>query len=85
VRSLARELEVAMGLPVGGYNRAEVTRYLETHQPERAPEEHEEFLVAIHRFIYLGTKYFGYAPRPAEEAAAAAGAAVTESGAAPAH
>jgi uncharacterized protein len=77
VRSVAHELEDEMGLPLGSYNRRVLSEYLAEHQPQERPDEHAALLVAFHRLLALGVKYFGYAPRPAEQAAADAGAAVT--------
>jgi uncharacterized protein len=76
VRSLAHELEDEMGLPLGGYNRARVRAHLDEVRPHDHPQGNETFLVAFHRLMGLGVKYFEYAPRPEEEAAAEAGGAV---------
>jgi hypothetical protein len=76
VRSLAREMEDEMGLPAGGYNRALVGEYLEHEQPHETPDDHLAFLVAFHRLMALGVKYFGYQPRPVEQAAADAGGSI---------
>jgi len=73
VRSLAREMEDELGLAPGGYNRALVGDHLERERPHDDPEAHGAFLVAFHRLMAFGIKYFGYAPRPVEQAAADAG------------
>jgi hypothetical protein len=76
VRALAHELADEMELPTRSYDRARLTEYLEREQPHEHPHEHATFLVAFHRLMHLGLKYFGYRPRPEEEAAADAGGAV---------
>jgi hypothetical protein len=73
VRSLAHELEGEMGLPLGGYSRVQLNRHLTEHSPQDDPDAHEPFLIALHRLMALGVKYFEYDPRPDEAAAADAG------------
>ena len=89
-RSLARELEVSMGIPAGHYTRSAVQQYLAEIEtwiiPAGAPALPPalvRFLVAFHRLNLLGVKYFGYSPELIEERAAAAGAKVA-AGASPA-
>jgi hypothetical protein len=80
VRSLARELEVEIGVPRGQFNRRVARDYLVEVEPWRDPARYAVMLVAFSRFNLLGHKYFGYKPVPVEEEAAAAGEAVaTES------
>jgi len=73
VRSLAREIEFEMGLPVGEYSMTALTGYLAEHEPWSEPERHRRFLVAFHRFHELGRAHFGCDAKPMEEKAAAAG------------
>jgi hypothetical protein len=80
VRSLARELEVEMGLPAGGYTRRKLQAYLNEIEPWAvasdtftASLEHVHFLVAFSRMGLLGVKYFNYQPIAVEELAEAAG------------
>ncbi|HEY3674069.1 MAG TPA: hypothetical protein VGN51_24260 [Acidimicrobiia bacterium] len=73
VRSLAHELEDEMGLPLGSYSRARLNQHLAAHAPQEDLEHHESFLVAFHRLMALGVKYFDYNPQPEETAAADAG------------
>src|SRR5262249_3940191 len=78
VRSLARDLEVAIGLPPGGCNRRTVRDFLVDRDPASDPAEHVDFLIAFQRLTYLGQKYFGYELEQAEAEAAAAGGIVTD-------
>jgi hypothetical protein len=73
VRSLAHELEDEMGLPLGAYSRARLNEHLATHAPQDDPDTHEPFLIAFHRLMAMGVKYFHYDPQPEETAAADAG------------
>lgn len=73
VRSLARELEVEMGLAAGQFTRSALGEYLEAHEPWNAPERHARLLIALDRFTLLGLRYFGYQAEPAEQRAADAG------------
>ena len=76
VWSLARTLELEIGLPVGGYNRRAMQQFLEEFRPFENPERYGRLLVAWYRLDVLGNKYFSYMPRPVEVAAAAAGEAL---------
>ncbi len=73
VRSLARELEVEMGLAFGTYTMGAVAEFLTEHQPWAAPDRHGDFLVTFHRFDALAQQHFSYSPRPDEIEASAAG------------
>jgi uncharacterized protein len=74
VRSLARDLEVEMGLAPGAYTMKVVAGFLTEHQPWAAPERHGQFLTTFHRFDTLAQQHFSYSPRPDEVLASAAGA-----------
>lgn len=82
VWSLAREIEIEMGLPVGGYNRRVLQDYLNEVRPWENPPEHAGLLTAFYRLRVLGEKYFGYEAKPAEVDAANAGAEVVAEAAA---
>ena len=80
VRSLARELEVEMGIPAGQYTRAALQQYLTEIEPwtvapgaPTVPQELVRFLVTFSRLNLLGEKYFGYQPVPIEVKTAAVG------------
>ena len=74
VRSVARELEVEMELPLGGFSMDALSQFLADRRPWDAPERYGRFLVAFHRFDTLGQKYYGYSAKPDEVEASAAGA-----------
>jgi hypothetical protein len=86
VRSLARELEVEMGIPAGGYTRRALQQYLAEIASMVAPDapmvrpELERFLVAFSRLNLLGVKYFCYGPVPIEEQIAAVAEQVAAEG-----
>jgi hypothetical protein len=76
VRTLSREIEVEMQVPLGAYNRRAVLRYLNDVDPSNTPTDHGRFLVAFHRLNLLGERYFRYDSKPRETEASDAGARV---------
>ena len=87
VRSLARELEVEMGIPTGEYTRSALQQYLAEQTPwmiglgaPTVPQELERFLVALSRLNLLGEKYFDYGPVTVEVQASAVGEQVAAGG-----
>jgi hypothetical protein len=81
VWSLARTLELEMGLPIGGYNRRAMQAFLDEVRPWEDQGRYETLLVTWYRLDLLGKKYFSYSPKPTEVAAAAAGQEVAEASA----
>jgi hypothetical protein len=79
VRSLARELEVEMCMPLGTYNRRALNEYLRERRPWERPSEYPRFLVALYEFNVLGNKYFDFNPAEVETQAADAGSRVAAS------
>jgi hypothetical protein len=73
VRSIVREIEIEMGIPIGSHNRALLTDYFNEHQPWDTPAEHARLLVAFARYRRLGEQHFGFEAKPVEQQAAAAG------------
>ncbi len=53
VRSLARDLEVEMGLPPAGYSMTVLAGFLADHEPWVTPERHRRFLVTFSEFEVL--------------------------------
>jgi hypothetical protein len=87
VRSLARELEVEMGIPTGEYTRGALQQYLTELKPWMiaagvitVPQELVRFLVAFSRLNLLGMKYFDYGPVSVEVQASAVGEQVAAGG-----
>lgn len=75
-RTLAHELEVAMSMPLGTYNRRALQEYLRERRPWEMPSLYPRFLAALYEFTLLGNKYFEFNPAEVETRAADAGAEV---------
>ncbi len=87
VRSLARELEVEMGIAAGEFTRAALQQHLTEFKPWMVtagapivPDDVERLLVGFSRINLLGVKYFRYEPASIEVQASAIGEQVAAGG-----